>query len=180
MSRCLVVVDYQNDFVFGSLGFEGAETLDEMIAAKIREYRANGDTIVFTFDTHDADYLKTQEGRNLPVPHCIKGTAGHDLYGETAKLMQDGDRRFYKPTFGSDELYGFLKATPFDSIELVGLVSNICILSNAVLAKTAQPETPVMIDLDCIAGHDPQLHESAIAVMQGLQFKLMGKGPQAF
>jgi nicotinamidase-related amidase len=173
MPKCLIVVDYQNDFVSGSLGFEGAETLDERIAAKIRAYKANGDTVVFTFDTHGADYLATQEGRNLPVPHCIKDTLGHDLYGETGKLMQDGDRRFYKPTFGSDGLYGFLKETPFDRIELVGLVSNICVLSNAVLAKTAQPETPIMIDPTCMASHDPQLNESAISVMKGLQFEII-------
>lgn len=103
MSRCLIVVDYQNDFVSGSLGFAGAELLDQPIAEKIQKYRASGDTVVFTFDTHGEDYLKTQEGRNLAVPHCLKGTAGHGLYGETGKLIRDTDKRFYKPAFGSDE-----------------------------------------------------------------------------
>lgn len=175
MSRCLIVVDYQNDFVSGSLGFAGAETLDSAIAEKIQKYRANGDVVVFTFDTHGEDYLKTQEGRNLPVPHCVKGTAGHSLYGETAKLMLDSDQRFYKPAFGSGELYEYLKATPFESIELVGLVSNICVISNAVLAKTARPETPVIVDLDCTASHDPKLHEAALAVMKGLQIRVVKK-----
>lgn len=177
MRRCLIVVDYQNDFVSGSLGFPGAEALDSRIAEKIRKYRAKGDAVVFTFDTHGPDYLKTQEGKNLTVSHCIEGTVGHDLYGETAKLALDGDRRFYKRAFGSDELYEYLKVTPFERIELVGLVSNICVLSNAVLAKTAQPETPIVVDADCIASHDKQLNQAAIDVMIGLQIRIARSGP---
>ena len=175
MSRCLIVVDYQNDFVSGSLGFAGAELLDRAIAEKIQKYRANGDTVVFTFDTHGGDYLKTQEGRNLAVPHCLKGTEGHGLYGETGKLILDADKRFYKPAFGSGELYEYLKETPFESIELVGLVSNICVVSNAVLAKTAQPETPIIVDSDCTASHDPKMNEAALAVMRGLQIRIVKK-----
>ena len=175
MPRCLIVVDYQNDFVSGALGFPGAELLDPAIAEKIKQYRANGDIVIFTFDTHGEDYLKTQEGRNLTIPHCIKGTTGHGLYGETAKLILDTDKRFYKPTFGSGELYEYLKATPFESIELVGLVSNICVISNAVLAKTAQPETPIIVDSDCTASHDTKLNEAALAVMKGLQIRVVKK-----
>ncbi len=175
MQRCLIVVDYQNDFVSGSLGFSGAEVLDSLIAKKIQKYRAKGDVIIFTFDTHDWDYLKTQEGKNLAVPHCIKGTIGHDLYGETAKLIQDGDRRFCKRTFGSDELYEYLKATPFERIEIVGLVSNICVISNAILAKTAQPETPIIVDADCTASHDPKLHQAALDIMISLQIRVARK-----
>jgi nicotinamidase-related amidase len=172
MQRCLIVVDYQNDFVSGSLGFPGAELLDPLIAEKVRRYRANGDAVVFTFDTHGADYLKTQEGKCLAVPHCIKGTPGHDLYGETAKLLREDDLRFYKRTFGSDGLFEYLKATPFERIELVGLVSNICVVSNAVLAKTAQPETPIVVDARCTASHDLQLHQAALDVMVGLQIRV--------
>jgi nicotinamidase-related amidase len=175
MKRCLIVVDYQNDFVSGSLGFEGAELLDASIAEKIRKYRANGDTVVFTFDTHGEDYLKTQEGQNLPVRHCIEGTDGHRLYGETAKLMLPTDPCYDKHTFGSDALYAYLKETPFEHIELVGLVSNICVITNAILAKTAQPETPIIVDEDCTASHDPKLHEAAIAVMKGLQIRIVKK-----
>jgi nicotinamidase-related amidase len=175
MPGCLIVVDYQNDFVSGPLGFPGAESPDSLIAEKIQKYRARGDAIVFTFDTHGADYLKTQEGKNLAVPHCIEGTVGHDLYGETAKLRQDGDKCFYKRTFGSGELYEYLKVTPFERIELVGLVSNICVISNAVLAKTAQPETPIVVDADCTAGHDPKLHKAALDVMKGLQIRVARK-----
>jgi nicotinamidase-related amidase len=169
------VVDYQNDFVDGVLGFPGAEALDRPIAEKIRKYRESGDEVVFTFDTHGADYYKTQEGKNLPVAHCVRGTPGHDLYGETGELISDSDKRFYKPSFGSDELYEYLKKTPFERIELVGLVSNICVMANAVLAKTAQPETPVLVDQDCTASRDPKLHEAALAVMRGLQIRVVKK-----
>jgi nicotinamidase-related amidase len=175
MPKCLIVVDYQNDFVDGALGFPGAETLDNPIAEKIRKYRASGDAVVFTFDTHDKDYYKTQEGKNLAVAHCVKGTPGHGLYGETGKLILDSDKRFYKPSFGSDELYEYLKKTPFERIELVGLVSNICVMANAVLAKTAQPETPILVDQDCTASHDPKLHEATLAVMRGLQIRVVKK-----
>ena len=173
MQRCLIVVDFQNDFVSGSLGFPGAESLDSLIAEKIRKYRARGDAVIFTFDTHGEDYLKTQEGQNLAIPHCIKGTAGHDLYGETAKLLQDEDKRFYKPAFGSGELYEYLKTTAFERIEIVGLVSNICVVSNAVLAKTAQPETPIVVDADCIASYDPNLNRAAIDILKGLQIEIV-------
>ena len=175
MSRCLIVVDYQNDFVSGALGFAGAELLDSSIVEKIKRYRVNSDIVVFTFDTHSEDYLKTQEGRNLTIAHCVKGTPGHELYGETAKMILDTDKHFYKPTFGSGELYEYLKATPFESIELVGLVSNICVISNAVLAKTAQPETPIIVDSDCTASNDPKLNESVFAVMKGLQIRVVKK-----
>jgi nicotinamidase-related amidase len=175
MTKCLIVVDYQNDFVDGALGFPGAEALDKPIAEKIRKYRANGDEVVFTFDTHGEDYYKTQEGRNLAVAHCVKGTPGHDLYGETGKSILAGDKRFYKPAFGSDELYEYLKKTPFERVEFVGLVSNICVLVNAVLAKTAQPETPVLVDQDLTASHDPKLHEATLAVLRGLQIRVVRK-----
>ena len=99
MKRLLIVVDYQNDFVDGSLGFPGAELLEEPIAAKIEEYRSAADVIAFTFDTHRCDYLETQEGRNLPVEHCIEGAPGHALYGRIAELIRPTDEVFEKPSF---------------------------------------------------------------------------------
>ena len=173
MQKCLVVVDYQHDFVAGSLGFAGAELLDELIAEKINQYRKAGDALIFTLDTHGDDYLNTQEGQNLPMPHCIAGTAGHQLYGKTAKLLKEGDKCFNKPTFGADELYEYLKTNSFAQIELVGLVSNICLIANAILAKTAQPETPIVVDSKCTASHDAVLHQASLAVMTGLQIKVV-------
>lgn len=173
--KCLIVVDFQNDFVSGSLGFPGAEQLAPRIAEKIRQYRDEGGEVIFTFDTHGDNYAETQEGKNLPIAHCIRGTSGHDLYGEVAELLCESDAKFYKNTFGSDELYVYLKKHPFSQIELVGLVSNICVLSNAVLAKTAQPETPVIVDAACTASNDPKLNEAALDVLAGMHVKVIGR-----
>lgn len=185
MKRLLIVVDFQKDFVDGSLGFEGAADLDQRIVEKIVSYRATGDAVAFTFDTHRHDYLKTQEGRNLPIEHCIDGTPGHDLFGETALMMRDADSAFKKPSFGSTELFERLRASqraadsmgcqPFGSIELVGLVSNICVLSNAVLAKTACPEVPVIVDASCTGSGDAKLHEAALDIMEGLQIQVINR-----
>jgi len=173
LKKCLIVVDYQNDFVSGSLGFPEAAALEKGIAEKIELYRDSGGEVIFTLDTHKEDYLDLQEGRNLPVAHCLRGTEGHKLYGEPAKLALPTDMMFEKITFGSDELYLYLKEQPFESIELVGLVSNICVISNAILAKTAQPETPIVVDASCSASNDSHLHQSAMDVMKSLQIEVI-------
>lgn len=175
LKKCLIVVDYQNDFVSGSLGFPGADALDGPIAGKIALYHAGGDEVIFTLDTHEIDYLQKQEGQNLPVEHCIKGTLGHELFGKTAQAAWPQDKKFIKYTFGSDALYEYLKANPFQSIELAGLVSNICVISNAVLAKTAQPETPLMVDARCTASHDADLNQAALDVMASLQVQILNR-----
>lgn len=175
MKRCLIVVDYQNDFVSGSLGFARAAELDAGISEKIKIYRANGDDIIFTFDTHEQNYLQTREGRCLPVEHCIIGTAGHELYGNVHENRMETDRCFYKITFGSDELYEYLKTVPYRGIELVGVVSNICVISNAVLAKTAQPETDIVVDADCVASNDDALNTAALNVMESLQIQVINR-----
>ena len=185
MKRLLIVVDFQKDFVDGALGFPGAEKLEGPIAEKIASYRDAGDDVAFTFDTHHRDYLKTQEGRNLPVEHCIDGTPGHDLFGKVALMMRDSDGMFKKSSFGSAELFERLRASqrtadsvrsqPFTSIELVGLVSNICVISNAVLVKAACPEVPVIVDAACTASSDPKLHEAALDVLEGLQVQVINR-----
>ena len=172
MKKCLIVVDYQNDFVTGSLGFKKAEQLDDRIAEKIEKYRSENWEIVFTFDTHEENYLNTNEGRNLPVAHCIKGTDGHKLYGKTANMLKQSDKCFYKPSFGSSELFEYLKAEKFDIVELCGVVTNICVISNAVLAKTALPEAEVSVDSACVASNDDSLNKSALDVMQSLQINV--------
>lgn len=172
MRKCLIVVDYQNDFVTGSLGFEKAEQLDGRIADKIVKCRNEGWEIVFTFDTHEENYLQTNEGRNLPVEHCIKGTDGHKLYGRTAEMQEECDRCFYKPSFGSAELFEYLKDEKFDKVELCGVVTNICVISNAVIAKTALPEAEVSVDSTCVASNDDNLNKSALDVMQSLQINV--------
>ena len=123
MKRALIVVDYQRDFVTGSLGFPGAVALAERIAKKIAAYHKSGDVVLFTMDTHTDDYLKTQEGKHLPVPHCIKGTAGHTLVPEVAEQVEPQDLFFEKDTFGSTDLFVYLRTQQYASIELVGVVS---------------------------------------------------------
>ena len=185
MKRLLIVVDYQNDFVDGALGFDGAEKLDAAIAAKIEEYREAGDFVAFTLDTHHKNYLDTQEGRKLPIPHCIEGTHGHELYGQVAKMQHDSDEVFLKPTFGSVALFERLvKAqkvsesvgrAPFESIELVGLVSNMCVLSNAVIARAACPDVEIIVDAACTAAPDPATNEKALDILEGLQITVINR-----
>ena len=185
MKRLLVVVDYQNDFVDGALGFAGAELLDSKIARKIDEYREAGNPICFTYDTHHKDYLDTQEGRKLPIPHCIEGTSGHELYGEVATKLHESDAVFLKPTFGSTALFERLQkrqsvalelgTLPFESIEFVGLVSNMCVLSNAVMARAACPDVPIIVDASCTAAPDPEMHEKALDVMESLQIEVINR-----
>lgn len=165
----LIVVDYQNDFVSGTLGFDGAQLLDLRIAAKIKAYHDAGDVVVFTYDTHRKNYLNTQEGRKLPVAHCICGTEGWELYGETAKQQREEDLCFQKPTFPSLELADYISEEEFERIELVGLVSHMCVLSNAVMAKAAAPEAEIVIDASCTASFDPVLHEKALDLLEALQ-----------
>lgn len=175
MKKLLIVVDYQNDFVDGALGFKGAEKLEPLINKKIAEYRKNKNEVAFTFDTHNLDYLKSQEGLNLPVEHCIRGTLGFELYGNIKKQVRPEDKCFFKPTFGSAELMDYLKGREgvYSFIEFVGLVSNICVISNAIIAKTALPEVTIAVDSKCTASFDEKLNKAALDVMQGLQIKIL-------
>lgn len=185
MKRLLIVVDYQIDFVDGALGFEGAEKLDERIARKIDEYREAGDSVYFTYDTHHANYLETQEGQKLPIPHCIEGTEGYELYGQVAERLLESDSVFRKPTFGSSALFERLVerqgvavavgSLPYESIELVGLVSNMCVLANAVIARTACPDVPIIVDASCTLAPDLAMHEKALDVMEGLQINVINR-----
>lgn len=172
MKKCLVVVDYQNDFVSGSLGFEKAKELDSEIANLIEKYHNNSDDVVFTLDTHYDDYMNTNEGKSLPVPHCIKGKIGHNLYGKVSHSVKESDLLFEKNTFGSDKLFEYLKNNRYSSIELVGLVTNICVISNAVIAKTAQPETEIIVNKNLVASNDDKLNDEALSVMSSFQITI--------
>jgi len=129
MKKVLIVIDYQNDFVNGTLGFEKAVTLEEAIVEKIKNYKDNGGEVIFTFDTHTTDYLNTQEGRNLPISHCVKGTTGWQLYGKIAEFCDEKTKHFEKVTFGSMKMAKYFEKSNYDQIELVGVVSNICVIS---------------------------------------------------
>ena len=175
MRNILLVIDYQQDFADGTLSFPQAVRLEEPIAQKILAYRQKGQEILFTYDTHTADYLNTQEGRNLPVVHCIKGTPGWELYGKVAQLRRDTDTCIEKIAFGSMELAEFLAVNQYDRVELVGVVSNICLISDAVLAKAALPEAEIIVDASCVASNDDRLNEAALDVMASMQIRIINR-----
>jgi nicotinamidase-related amidase len=170
MKKLLFVIDYQVDFVSGALGFPGAEALDEGIARKVRAYGPG--RVYFTRDTHEKEYLQTQEGRNLPVPHCLRDSDGWQMYGETRKALTDVRAvGIDKVAFGMapDHLLALPDPSEVEAVELVGLVSNICVLSNAVLLKSRYPEAKVTVDGSLTASFDPSLHEAALMVLRGIQ-----------
>ena len=168
MKELFVVVDMQTDFVDGALGTAEAVAIVPAVEKAIQAAKARGAEVVFTQDTHGENYLETQEGRNLPVPHCIKGTDGWQVTPALRPYME-GCRVFEKPAFGSVELAQYAAAQGFERIELVGLCTDICVLSNAMLLKAALPEVPVSVDSSCCAGVTPESHANALAAMKMCQ-----------
>lgn len=169
--KALVVVDVQNDFVSGSLGTAEAQEMLPRLLKKVEAFE--GDLFV-TLDTHEENYLQTQEGHNLPVVHCVRGTWGWELPAELSALVEaKGATAFEKPCFGSvklvEELVGRHAAEPLESIELVGLCTDICVVSNALMIKASLPEVPVLVDATCCAGVTPEKHEAALVVMESCQ-----------
>lgn len=145
MKKLLIVVDYQIDFVSGALGFEGADKLEEGIVARIEKAKASGEEIVFTRDVHEKNYMETEEGKNLPVVHCIRGEEGTKFFGRVEEISKDY-RVFEKETFGSIKLAKYLDGRQYDEITLIGLVSYICVLANAVIAKAAVPNAHIVVE----------------------------------
>lgn len=166
----LVVVDMQNDFIDGALGTPEAVAIVPRVINKIKEYEKNGDMIIYTKDTHFDNYLDTQEGKNLPVKHCVKGTVGHDI---PADIQRGHDLVIEKLTFGSVELVERLKTIEFDEIELIGLCTDICVVSNALLVKASFPEKKVTVDSSCSAGVTPETHSAALTTMKMCQINVI-------
>ena len=165
--KVLCVIDMQNDFIDGALGTKEAEAIVENVKAKIELYRKNGDTVIFTRDTHSEDYMNTQEGKNLPVPHCIKGSKGWEV---SEKLDTASDKIIDKPTFGSFELAEYISTlADVDEIELIGLCTDICVISNAMILKARFTETPIKVDSTCCAGVTPESHTNALGAMKMCQ-----------
>lgn len=177
MNKLLVVVDMQNDFISGSLGTPEAQAIVKNVAAKIKGWDG---TIVATKDTHSKNYLETREGKYLPVEHCIKDTDGWYINDEIVKALNeaDEDRPVYftdKPTFGSVVLPDYALANHFDYIELVGLCTDICVISNALLLKAYLPATDIAVDASCCAGVSPELHKAALNVMRSCQIDIINE-----
>lgn len=173
----LFVIDYQKDFVDGALGFAGAERLDEKIAARVREYGPG--RVWYTMDTHYEDYINTREGRNLPVPHCIRGSEGWQNYGQTAEALAEvGAVGIEKRTFGMDlGDPAVLAKLPerVDNIELCGLVSNICVVSNAAVLQGHYPNAQLTVDARLTDSFDKELNEKVLDVLAGLQVKVLNR-----
>jgi len=173
MQRLLVVVDYQNDFVDGALGFAGADKIAPNIVKLIKEFRANNDTVVFTYDTHGEDYLKTTEGQYLPVPHCLKGSNGWDLHPSIKDLVEDS-LVFEKPGFGSKELGHYIENNNFDEIYFCGLVSDICVFSNAIIAKaSASTYAKIKIVRNATSSFDLDMQEKSFDVLKHLHIEII-------
>ena len=174
MKKLLIIVDYQNDFVDGALGFEGAELISKVIKEKIETYLNNDYHIIYTFDTHNEDYMNTVEGSKLPVPHCLKGSKGWEIKDEVDYLNK-AIKTFEKPTFPSLELANYLKENPYDEVELCGLVSNICVISNAVMVKAALPNAKIFIDALATDSFDKALQEKCFDVLEGLHIEVINR-----
>ncbi|MBR3538802.1 MAG: cysteine hydrolase [Eubacterium sp.] len=163
--KTLIVVDMQNDFIDGSLGTPEAVAIVDAVRAKIAEYRERGDEVIFTRDTHQKDYLGTNEGRHLPIEHCIEGTAGWEIRDG---LWFEGAEIVNKPAFG----YTGWGGRNFEDVELIGLCTDICVVSNALLIKALYPEIPVSVDSSCCAGVTPDSHEAALTTMRMCQINI--------
>lgn len=175
MRKVLVVIDMQNDFIDGALGTAEAVAIVPKVVEKMLQYEP--EDIYLTRDTHYENYLETQEGRNLPVRHCIEGTEGWQLRPEIAEAAR-GATVVDKPTFGSNRLAGMLmveRAQQATEFELVGLCTDICVVSNALLLKAAMPEAPITVDANCCAGVTPEKHMAALETMKSCQIRVINE-----
>lgn len=170
MKKLLIVVDMQNDFVTGSLGTKEAEQIVPEVIEKVKAYLAAGDEIIFTRDTHTSNYLQTQEGKKLPVEHCIEGTWGWELIDE---LQPYTTIVFDKPTFGSTTVTEYVVNAGCEEIELIGLCTDICVVSNALLLKANLLDAEISVDAKCCAGVTPQTHEAALTTLKMCQVNII-------
>ncbi len=175
--KFLIVVDMQNDFIDGALGTPEAQAIVPAVTGRIRACREEGWTLIATQDTHAADYMETPEGRKLPVPHCVAGTPGWQLNDAVAAALGEDFLPLEKPTFGSVRLPGIIadmiQPEARVAIELIGLCTDICVVSNALLLKASFPEAGVAVRRACCAGVTPATHEAALATMRCCQIDIL-------
>ena len=169
--KVLAIIDMQKDFIDGALGTKEAVAIVPKVAARLAQVRADCETVVFTRDTHHADYLSTQEGQKLPVPHCLEGTDGWQI--DAALAVEDAPV-FDKPGFGSPALIEYLRSLPaLEGVEFIGLCTDICVITNAMMTKGALPEVPLSVRADCCAGVTAQSHETALQAMRMCQISIV-------
>ena len=168
----LIVIDVQNDFITGALGTKEAEEIIPAVVEKIKQCKEKGYEIFATMDTHNKDYLSTQEGKRLPVPHCIEGEQGWQLHPEIEELLSDC-QIYKKETFGSTKLALDIKEKNPDNIECIGLCTDICVISNALLLKAFLPEATICVDKSCCAGVTKEKHKAALETMASCQIEIV-------
>lgn len=166
MKKTLIVVDMQNDFIDMALGTPEAVAIVPLVKAKIEKYVKNGDRVIFTRDTHNDDYLDTPEGKKLPVPHCIRGTKGWEIYDG---LYVEGAKVIDKPNFG----WPHWRDENLEDVEIVGLCTDICVVSNALIIKATFPDINVKVDKSCCAGVTVDSHNAALKTMQMCQIDVV-------
>lgn len=168
--KALIVIDMQNDFITGVLGNEECQAIVPNIVSRIKEVKGKGYDLFYTKDTHKDDYLETQEGLNLQVKHCIKYTKGWELIPEIKDLLSEGSTTsVLKYTFGSADLAKIVYQNEYDEIELIGVCTDICIISNALIIKAFSPETKIIVNSKCCAGVTPERHDTALKAMEACQ-----------
>ena len=179
MRKILIVVDMQNDFVTGALGSEDAQKILPGVRAKIDAYHKEDAEVIFTRDTHGEDYMQTNEGKHLPVPHCIKGTDGWQICSELTDGVTSEYKTVDKPTFGFLGWKDVLASETADGsdldIEMIGVCTDICVVSNALILKALYPEATVRVDAGCCAGVTPEAHAAALATMRSCQVDIIDK-----
>ncbi len=169
--KLLIVVDMQRDFIDGALGTAEAVAIVPKVKAKMDAYRANGDDIFFTRDTHQANYLETTEGKHLPVVHCIQGTPGWEI----PEALEDKSlTHIDKPNFGWQH-WKEMGLEKYEGVELVGVCTDICVVSNALILKAQYPDLPLTVDASCCAAVTPATHEAALATMKMCQVQVIGE-----
>lgn len=183
MKKLLIVVDMQNDFIDGALGTKEAQQIVPKVVEKIKSYSNENYAVIYTMDTHHKNYLETQEGKYLPVSHCILESKGWQLQSDVKHALYEApsflETEFQKGTFGSLDLANSLLAYqnntdhPIEAIELVGLCTDICVISNALLLKATFPELPISVDASCCAGVTPESHENALKAMKMCQIQII-------
>ena len=167
MKKTLIVVDMQNDFISMALGTKEAAKIVPKVKKKIEQYVKNGDEIIYTRDTHQDNYLDTPEGKNLPVPHCIKGTKGWEI---AEGLYVDGCKIIDKPNFG----WPHWNEEKLEHVEIIGLCTDICVVSNALIIKATFPDALVIVDKNCCAGVTPESHDAALVTLKMCQVDVIG------
>ena len=183
--KVLVVVDMQNDFVYGALKNEMAEQIIPDVRAKIEQAYQEDKQVFFTKDTHGDLYMQTEEGRNLPVPHCILGTDGWEIVDELKDLaLSNKHNVINKYTFGSTRLGELLKTIAdsenIEEIEVIGICTDICVLSNVALIKAFLPNVPIVVDAKCCAGVTRESHDTALNAMKAIQVKIENEGQECW